>query len=210
MKLLLFTDSLSLPRTEPEVCLHRDTWPELLRQQGHEVCLSAIGGATIKELYRQTFYYKKTTYFDAVIVQSGIVDCAPRFARRWEIKLLQQLPLIGKKVLQSLNNTRVRRIRKLTYTTPKTFDRYLSLFASHFSCPVYFLSIAPVLDAYEMQLPGIRDQVQRFNGLIENYPSIDLSDLPADGLMSDFHHLNTKGHRFLVEKITKQLSHGLS
>ncbi|MFM7566056.1 MAG: SGNH/GDSL hydrolase family protein [Flavobacteriales bacterium] len=210
MKLLLFTDSLSLPRNTPETCTHAETWPELLRQQGHEVCLSAMGGATIKELYRQTFYFQHGTYFDAVIVQAGIVDCAPRFAHQWETKGLQKIPRLGKSLLGLLNTKNVRNFRKITYTKPREFASYVDKFSTAFPCPMYFIEILPALPAYENQLPGVGENIKKYNAILKPYAPIGTMDFPSDGLMTDYHHMNAKGHRYLFEQITKQLNGGLS
>lgn len=207
MKLLLFTDSLSLPRQTPESCEHKNTWPERLRVAGHEVCLSAIGGATIKTLEKQLFYFQNTTYFDAVIVQSGIVDCAPRFVKAWELKLLKSIPLLGKGLLSLLNRNSVRKLRGLTYTKTKTFDQSLSHFETAFKVPTLFIEIMPPNAAYEAQLPGISKNIQIFNSIIsKRNHHISMVNFPQDGLMSDHHHLNEKGHAHLAEVVLQKLN----
>lgn len=210
MRILLFTDSLSLPRHQPEHCDHNSTWPELLRKEGHEVCLSAIGGATIKTLFKQTFYFKNTNYFDVIIVQCGIVDCAPRFVKNWELKILQRLPLLGRPLLRLLNKNHIRRIRKITYTRPKEFEHYLDSFVAEFSCPVWFVPILPARPAYEQELPGIQRNIEQFNQLISKNTSLSLDSFPPEGLMSDHHHLNELGHAFLKDLIIQKIKNELS
>lgn len=207
MKLLVFTDSLSLPRNTPEICTFDQTWPQILRENNHEVCSVSIGGATIQELKKQLFYFKsESTYFDAVIIQSGIVDCAPRFVKKWELKVLQNIPFVGSLVLKTLNSTVIRNVRNIAYTSPFDFAKNLNNFAESFTCPVLFLEIVPVHPSYEIKLPGIGNRVNTYNALIQNQKNyISLQKLPVEGIMSDFHHLNAIGHKFIADKIQEKI-----
>jgi hypothetical protein len=206
MKLLIFSDSLSLPREIPEVCKYNETWPERLRMSGHEVCISAIGGATINDLLKQTFYFKNSANFNAIIVQSGIVDCAPRFVKKWELKVLQSIPYLGSKILSLLNSNTVRRVRKITYTKVSTFEKALVRFELSFSCPVFFIEIAPATKEYERQLPGVKKNIDCYNQLIQQHKHISLHNLPQEGLMTDGHHLNPLGHLFIAQQVLNCLN----
>lgn len=210
MRILIFTDSLSLPRSTPEICHHTDTWPERLRNLGHEVCLSAIGGATIKTLFRQTFYFGNTGYFDLVIIQSGIVDCAPRFARQWEVKLLQATPVLGKILLKALNTNFIRSFRNITYTSPTSFKQFVDQFDKSFTCPVWYIPILPASSAYEQRLPGVSKNIARFNQLLPSERIIDIMKLTSNDLMSDFHHLNSNGHYVITNAIIEKIGNELS
>ncbi len=210
MRILIFTDSLSLPRSTPEVCHHNDTWPERLRKLGHEVCLSAIGGATIKTLFKQSFYFGNTGYFDLVIIQSGIVDCAPRFARQWEVKLLQSAPVFGKVLLKALNTNFIRGLRNITYTKPNTFKQFVDKFDASYTCPVWYIPILPASPAYEQRLPGVSKNIERFNQLLPAERIIDIKELTSNDLMSDFHHLNSKGHQVITKAIIQKIGNEVS
>ncbi len=206
-KLLIFTDSLSLPRTSPEVVTHRETWPEMLRTEGHEICLSAIGGATLKDLQKQLFYFQNDAYFDAVFVQSGIVDCAPRFVKKWELKILQSIPFLGRKILSCLNKNWVRQARNITYHSPRKFSQSVRTFEDAFSCPVVFLGILPATEAYENTLPGITKNIDTYNQILSSAKHfVSLNSIAADCIMSDHHHLNQKGHHFVKEKVCEKLT----
>jgi hypothetical protein len=206
MRILVFSDSLSLPRQTPEVCLHFETWPELLRARGHEVCLCAQGGATVRDLTKQLFYFQDSAYFDAVIVQCGIVDSAPRFARRWEVKVLQKMGGIGRKIMSMINTSSVRKFRKITYTTPKDFQQFLVKWVKSFACPVIFVEILPVSAAYEQQLPGVLYNVEKFNTLLRAHAHISMRDMPDHCIMSDHHHLNKEGHAYLAARILEKIA----
>ena len=59
MKVLILTDSLSLPRTKPEQVDYYQTWPRLLEKKmpGEYVSIG-IGGGTSTEIVNQaTIYY---------------------------------------------------------------------------------------------------------------------------------------------------------
>jgi len=210
MRILIFTDSLSLPRSTPEVCHHSDTWPERLRKLGHEVCLSAIGGATINTLFKQTFYFGNTGYFDLVIIQSGIVDCAPRFARQWEVKLLQATPVFGKLMLSALNTNFIRGLRNITYTNPNAFKQFINKFDASYACPVWYIPILPASPAYEQRLPGVTKNITQFNQLLPAARMIEISKLTSNDLMSDFHHLNSTGHEVITNAIIQKIGDELS
>lgn len=205
MRILVFSDSLSLPRSQPETCLHEQTWPELLRKKGYEVCLSAIGGATVKDLLKQTFYFQDRRYFDLVVVQCGIVDCAPRFAKRWELKILQSLGKFGSWGMKLLNRKSIRNLRKLTYTSEKNYREGIQRLENAFDTPVVFVEILPASSSYETQLPGVSKNIEVFNTILRSRRHISMKDIPTNGIMSDHHHLSAEGHAYLADRILNQL-----
>ncbi len=69
-KILVITDSLGLPRKDPEECLYENTWPILLKKNGFIIHQVSIGGATIDQLYRQVAYHKLFNP-DIVIIQDS-------------------------------------------------------------------------------------------------------------------------------------------
>lgn len=83
---MILTDSLSLPRVFPEKCKFEDTYPYLLRRMGLHVHQVSIGGATSDTLVSQLHYHLPFNP-KIIILQVGIVDCAPRFARKSEVFL---------------------------------------------------------------------------------------------------------------------------
>jgi hypothetical protein len=210
MKILILPDSLSLPRSTPEICHHTDKWPERLRKLGHEVCLSAIGGATIKTLFKQTFYFGNTGYFDLVIIQSGIVDCAPPFARQREVKLLKATPVLGKTLHNALNTNFIRGIRDITYTIPNTFKEFVDKFDASYTCPVWYIPVLPASPAYEQRLPGVSKNIERFNQLLPAERIIDIKELTSNDLMSNFHHLYSKGNQVITNAIIQKIGNEAS
>lgn len=209
LDILILTDSLALPRLHPDYCHLNDTWPSLLRKQGHRVTQISLGGGTSHDLVAQCNYYQKETVdIDLVIVQSGIVDCAPRFARKLELKFYKVLPLIGKMIIKLLNRNWVRQVRKITYMSPKKYKHNIHKLEQKFQpYPVFFLGILPAQEAYEIQLRGITRNTALYNSILKETGSyIDLSQIPASGIMSDFHHLNSQGHQYIFEQIQEAIN----
>lgn len=207
MRILFLTDSLSLPRlnTEEQVDLE-DTYIEKLRARFPEFTItdSAIGGATIVDLYKQVFYYKSVRP-DIVILQSGIVDCAPRAYKKFGKKVLSKLGLINK--LTGLTRW-LRKYRGYTLTSPTKFTYYLNKIKSEFpNSDFYTLGILSASDDYEKKVPNIKRNVNRYNHLLKvNSKFIDNTDIPFDAIMSDHHHLNQKGHQLIFNKLEDLLN----
>ena len=70
------------------------------------------------------------------------------------------------------------------------------------------IGIIPACEKYNKKVPGIAENVCTYNNILleifgENF--IDTSDIKEDMLMSDFHHLNNKGHEMLFNKIRLKL-----
>ena len=80
-KLLLITDSLGHARPGPEVTYWEDTYAYMLSND-YRIYQYSVGGARIQELAGAARSYLIQFRPDIVIIQSGIVDCAPR-AYKW-------------------------------------------------------------------------------------------------------------------------------
>ena len=206
-KILLLTDSLALPRQIPEFCSYNDTWPELLRKLGYSIHQVSIGGATSSDLLNQVSYHKVYDP-DLVIIQVGIVDCVPRFATKLEVILLRKMGYVGAFVLKVLNHKRIRKIRKITYVDPALFERNVVTIQNKFNgTKIYFLGILPATEAYERILPGVRKRIIEYNKILkEKTDYISVEDFESSGIMSDFHHLNQRGHKQLIDKIVNHIN----
>lgn len=93
-KLLIFTDSLGLPREKPEIVEYNQTWVNLLKAN-FEILVFSFGGGTVDQMYSQIAYLKMFNP-DFVIVQSGIVDCAPRALKQYELEIIKRSRLLSK------------------------------------------------------------------------------------------------------------------
>ena len=209
-RILLLTDSLAMPREEPELTLYEDTYPYLLRKK-YEVFQFSKGGGLMKEFVEQTFYYNQFRP-DIVILQIGIVDCAPRAFSKFEEEVFNSNRLfcfLRRKLSQTGLTKRIRNIRRISWTSKDDFSRGCIFLQGKFShSKVFALSIVPSTTEYEEKVPGISKKISEYNDILKsvfksNY--IDLSEIPSDGIMSDHHHLTAKGHLFVYEKIEMAL-----
>ncbi len=206
-KILLLTDSLSLPRSKPELCIYEDTWPALLNP-GYKVHQVAIGGATITRLVEQITYHKQFNP-EVVILQSGIVDCAPRALSKFEIELMNRFSFLKKNVEPYVHKRRVkiRKKRKITYTSLKEYIENLRIIQSSFP-KVFALGIVPSNDGFEKIIPGVSNNILLYNQALQDVfkdDLISLGSIPTSGVMSDYTHLNKEGHLYIHDLIEQKL-----
>lgn len=209
-RILVLSDSLGLPRDEPQEVLYEQTWPSLLAQSGHTVLQSSLGGATSFDLMRQAVYLKMFLP-DVVVLQVGIVDCAPR-ALSYHENIIYNYWWLTRKILGRLMmyfGPRIRNWRNIAYVKPENFCENLQKIRSSLSqSRIYAVGILPASDQYEQALPRIQQRVAQYNGLLHELFGagyIDMNSMPAEGIMSDFHHPNAIGHSFLFEKIKEAI-----
>lgn len=207
MTIIFLTDSLGLPRTKPESVRLEETYIELLRERykDHKIINISLGGATIETLREQLLNYYNAVVPDLIFVQSGIVDCAPRALKKWETALLSKHAVLRKfsDVVIKKNIKKIRKHRKLTYTSITRFSQIANEFRKKFDKKLYWIGILPALPEYETQLPGITANITHYNEALANTLSsnfINTSDI-GDGIMSDFHHLNKAGNFYIYQKI---------
>jgi len=210
-KLLVLGDSLTLPRNTPEACAYEQTWPVLLKQF-YEVHQVSIGGGTVRDIYRQIEYHIAFKP-DYVILQSGIVDCAPRALSAFELEVLNKIWLTRKLVLPFVkqNTHFLRKWRNKKYSNPNVYRDFLVKIKKRFSeADVYALGILPGNIEYERTVPGINDSISLYNRLLRDTFAerfISLDNIDANGVMSDHIHLNKLGHEFVFHSVKARLNH---
>ncbi|MBI3519742.1 MAG: SGNH/GDSL hydrolase family protein [Bacteroidetes bacterium] len=208
-KILVITDSLGLPRPTPEIVKYNETWVNKLSEL-YRVHQLSIGGGTISNLFSQIEYLKMFEP-DFVIIQSGIVDCAPRALTKFESEFFNKFKVTKKILNLYLTKDRTEKLRKKrnkTYTSFEDFEKYLNLFAKEFGDKLYFVGILPGNENYEKKVPGVVGNINKYNALIQvtaihNFISVD--DFCQDDIMTDYIHLTKKGHQKLFERIVKTI-----
>lgn len=211
-KILFATDSLGLPRESPDKVTYEKTYINILRNflkqeiPDVELISISIGGGSIEDLSRQLLGYYKAAKPDLVILQSGIVDCSPRMFKKSELALLQIFPLLGKVVFRLTKSfkTKIRKYRKISYTSPYDFEESIKRLKKAFGNHIYWLGILPSNNKYESLVPGISKNIDLYNRLIKKsyqHQFIDLTNFPVNGISQDHHHLNELGHQFLAEHL---------
>lgn len=201
-RILVITDSLGLPRLLPQLVKYEETYISLLQKNGFEVVNLSIGGGNIKLLVEQSEYYR-AFFPNIVIVQSGIVDCAPRAFRKFELDFLVKsrlIKLLGGKLFYML-----RKYRSITYTSKSTYESQLRILLNKFpDAKFIFIGILKPMNEYERIVPGIKKNILVYNDILRGINEaiyIDLSSFPSDGIQSDFHHLNAKGHNEVYQRL---------
>lgn len=211
MRILIITDSLGLARESPECVNFFETWPELLKQN-HEIHSLRIGGVTLKILAGQLGYYKSLKP-DILIIQSGIVDAAPRALTDLENQLINKFYITRVITKRILNESRLRKLRKrrnLVLTPLNKFANLINSIKNQFKdSSIYWIEILPISDSYELLVPNIKRNVSRYNKLIhselrENV--VELNDIPKSGIMLDGAHLTKEGHIFVYNRISRLLT----
>lgn len=210
-RLLILSDSLGLPRKDNlEEVSYEQTWPYLLKAH-FEVVHLGIGGATLDFLVEKSFYYKNTKP-SKIILQAGIVDCAPRTLSRREKALVENIPFAGRLFFPVLKKyaTFIRSKRNVTLTTKDCFRENLTLLKNYFpGVPIFCLGILPASKMYEISLPGISSNIDLYNSILkdkmgENF--VSLAEIGPEGVLIDQHHLSISGNVFVFEKIFTLIS----
>lgn len=209
-RIVIFSDSLGLPRESPEVTFVEDTYPQLLRSD-YQVFQLSIGGGRIEDFLLQAHYYRLCRP-DYVIIQSGIVDCAPR-AFSWNEELFLKSNIVGRVVRRVIATTiktkRIRNCRKKSWTSKKQYTRCCTQLIETFQeIPVFALSILPADYEYEKKVTGIQSKIVEYNHILHSRfgdRMISLENIPRGGIMSDGHHLNKIGHQYTYLQIIKKL-----
>ncbi|PKO98497.1 MAG: hypothetical protein CVU13_10085 [Bacteroidetes bacterium HGW-Bacteroidetes-8] len=211
-RILIIGDSLALPRVHPEKVEYRETWPELLKNTGKfEIIQLSIGGGTIVDIFDQLSYYK---YFqtDIIVIQLGIVDCAPRALTQFELKLFQSNKLFSLILSRFLPINFLRRIRNISYVDLYKFCEFYEKMILQFkNCYVINVGILPIPIDYEKKLAGITKNQFKYNTAIKSISQkygcyyIDSELMPLNGIMTDYHHLNSKGHLWIYNSIVKAI-----
>lgn len=208
-RVFIVSDSLGLPRQTPEHVAIDATWPQLLRDELPGACVYqlSLGGATTDDLVPQLSYLLGQEP-SLVVVQAGIVDCAPRAFRQSELALLQATR-VGRFMLARLERSAfkyLRRVRNVSYVSQRRFHHNINQVLGQFDCPVIWISIVGGSD-YDRIVPNVSARIRSYNALLEQRLGADFLDLSADiedrHLMSDGHHLNEAGHRVLMRRLAQ-------
>ena len=209
-RLLIFSDSLGLPRNTPEVTLYEDTYPFLLRKN-FEVFQFSKGGGLITDFVEQSWYYVQYKP-DILLLQMGIVDCGPRAFSKGEEAIFSSVFFLRglRRLLSRYRVSRmIRNVRKKSWTKPKIFRKSCESLIEMFpDASVFALSIIHSSPSYEKQVPGITDKISQYNEILKEVFGdhyIDLKEIPSLGIMSDHHHLTKEGHRYIYDMILKTL-----
>ena len=206
--ILILTDSLAFPRTLPEEVKYSETYISLLKHKFPEIDFIHYGhgGSTLPNLYEYSSYYHETLDPFLVIIQCGIVDCAPRALTLTESQILKRIPLFNRPLLYLVKkySKNLRKYRKISYTSLDEFKTYIEMFEKIFS-KIIWIGIMPPPKSYIEKVPNIEINVNQFNKLIKQKDYINSDKYDETNLMKDGHHLTKKGHMALYQDLLSQI-----
>lgn len=214
--MLLITDSLGAPRSvKGETIIYEQTWVFMFshymrNHHGFDVISITQNGLSAEEVLQLT--KEKLTLYEAtiIIMQYGIVDCAPRILKEKEIQLLQLLRLstFVHKIL-SKHHAFFSKLRNLQYTEIRKFKELIKQVHDIFkksNIKVINIPIAPACQGYIRKSPEIMNNILLYNGILKMhcdffldsaYDNVDLENI----FLSDLHHLNQTGHQIIFERL---------
>jgi hypothetical protein len=232
----VYGDSLSMPRHSCGVSYFA-TYPELLRDEMEiRVPLARValynrssGGASISALHHR--YLSDSAYFSdedepVLVVQCGVVDCAPRPIPTWIRRLIARLPVplkwITVKLLHHARPFMLKSGLSFRITQLPVFESTLATWLehakAHFS-QIFVVNIAPTVSAVEVHSPGFEASIAQYNAAIERVVGgmqggrvvlIDVyGAISGTGKVTSYvnaldgHHITTDGHKLYAALIAR-------
>ena len=218
MRILILGDSLPFPRPHKGQPVDV-TWPELIKAQmpDADVWLRATPRSCILDVIKEFFFFTDSLPdFDVMIVETGIVDCAPRPYPRWIYKFLETfLGMNGLRKIERFSHDHLLWLHGRPWVGQNSFAKAIRQLVetAHERNPAFttlFVPIAPPTRTILQTLPGIDHAAAIYNGIIERetgalserfrcqcvQPFSD-SD-PFEVTIEDGHHLSITGHRLIA------------
>jgi hypothetical protein len=231
IRIALYGDSLSLPR--PGVVSNGQRYIMRLHDALEErlgvitdVLDRGEGGGPISTLLARIThdknYYREPGFL--TVLQSGIVDCAPRPVADSTRERIGKLPsFIRKRIIKYLHNNRTKIILKRFYvrTEMRTFEKeYAASLEVLGKCyeHVYCVNVCPAPESFEKVSPGVSRQIESYNEVIRKLAGaagaklVDVySMIHSGGEIYDFitredgHHITPLTHEWITNNVLEQL-----
>jgi len=214
---LIVGDSLSLPRDEIRYC---ETWPYFLGEltrDGWHIVLQSKKGATSR--YLRSRERLEVFHPALVIVQVGIVDCAPRLFKEkgFESYLVRKMPrTLRERYIGIIKKIRVRSPQR-AYVSLEDFRKNIFGYAQRCSVlgiKVFFIEIALPGQNFIRNNPEISESVRLYNSVFYEqatcFPAFckvisPFPDMNAEPyVLNDGYHINSAG----AAEIAKQIIRG--
>lgn len=227
-KILCIGDSLALPG---HLNRYEDTWFYLLknefpdfdfisffkRQLTTDILTTMGGGVNGVDQWPKGADCLEAYMPDLVVLQLGIVDCAPRLLNIFDKMVLKVVP-------SNLTTTYIRLIKKVrsrkttnTYVTTKRFRENLENYfdrTSKTNTHVVIISISMPDQAFLQKNPDSMANIYTYNNIFtqlgERYNNVSITT-PLDPaaysfpVYEDGYHPNAYGHRIIFEKLKGKL-----
>lgn len=220
MKRVIFvTDSLGAPRNEDITINIDNTWCNIVSvrfkdyiEPFYHLNNGFDSQTLIKKKAHELILYKP----DLIILQVGIVDCAPRVLKKNELRVINHLGVISKLMHRFIKNrySRLSLLRNISYVDKEEFEANLRDFVKILSpAKVIAVAIAKPSNTYVEKSPLISERYLDYNNILSNIfeknyidPYIDLNEELEEIYINDGYHLNKKGHKLVARKVIEHLS----
>ena len=153
---------------------------------------------------------------DMIILQVGIVDCAPRALTKTQMAVISRMGFAGKVLHKFITKhyAAITSRRNITYTSQERFHQNLRYLRDEFAnIPVFAIAIGRPNEGYVRKSPKIAQRTTQYNEIIKStfgttfidpYENLSINTL-NNIYMTDFHHLNQLGHEIVASKVVEKL-----
>lgn len=225
MRILILGDSLPFPRPHKGQPVDV-TWPTLIKAQlpGADVWLRATPRSCILDVIKEFFFFTDSLPdFDVIIVQTGIVDCAPRPYSRWIYKFLETfLGMVRLRKIERFSHDHLLWLYGHPWVSQNAFAKAIRQMVetTHEKNPALttlFVPIAPPTRTIVGTLPGIDHAAALYNKILERemyalggeFPCHCVQPFtnsdPFEITIEDGHHLSVTGHRLIAEALVAEI-----
>ncbi|MFM2225829.1 MAG: hypothetical protein RJA07_2031 [Bacteroidota bacterium] len=207
-KITIIGDSLAGER--PDGLSKENRWPQMLAASlGNNFLIINLskGSSTTNRIAE----IRKQSIRDSaiLIIQLGIVDCAPRYFSWLENKFLNRLPVfLRKEIIAFVKKSRIQSADR-AYVKPEKFEKNLANLNINFKGEIFYIKVLEAGKKYSTTNPLISKYIEQYNLLIDkaasnnsNFKTIKIGAEIVDQLtFEDGYHLNQIGHKFVAQKI---------
>lgn len=231
LRIVVAGDSLGLPRLTQTIISYKDIWPLLLESKLRNknincVVLNHSERSRTLPKFLKNFQDIVTIWEpDILIIQIGIVDCAPRLFSEKENRFLNS-GFIHWRIARAIINFASKHRRQIIkirpwvrYTPLKKFKNSLEELGNILSKTNYktiILPIMPSFPSHTYRSPGYNESVEKYNNewkfFCEKYSHIfiNLEEIIDDYkleelLLEDGHHLSKLGHKRIASSLEKKV-----
>lgn len=203
--IVVLSDSLSLPRVEPEVVCIEEAYPSLLAKKFDQVINVGYGAATSDNILWQSNYFKTQFMKPIVVFNFGIVDCTPRSLNKYESLILRKLSI---RLPNAMANW-LRSIRLVRKVSPVKFRENCIRIRDLDLGDLIVLPIAPASEDFEREVPRVQESIKLYNNILKDVFMESFCDTQLSAelhIMSDHHHLNPLGHQKVFNAIAARVA----
>jgi hypothetical protein len=214
VRVLFLTDSLGLPRLDPEPIFVDETWTykleKLIRSKVDgdlDISYYCVSGLQSDQVLDACKGVVAAFRADIVVIQQGIVDCYPRALKKNEVSVISRLPFFGLLIRKAVKKwyKEIVELRNITYISPEEFSENWKEIKVLLPPKLIIIPIAPANSSYMASNPLIDSNITQYNEIFSNifqdqfiedaYAQIDLDRC----FLSDNHHLSVYANEKLAE-----------